>query len=239
MRVRFGDTSPLFVSISMPNEERIGEAALSLFRRGLLIVAATAVLVGGSAWAEDLDARKTGPQLFEQTCSACHRSPHGLARNTSASALVDFLRQHYTTGPGPAGQLAAYLIANPGDPRAKPAAARTAPSAEPQRGASRQAEPAAEQPAGHRNRAQRGARKPGEGQGSETTAPVAHAPEGAPGRAEVSPGRRGPGESKPTTAAEAPAAAPSDTAPTTASADASTARPAESGDQSAFSAPTP
>jgi hypothetical protein len=237
MQVRFGDRSPLFVSISKPDDERIGEAALSFFRGSLVIAV---VIVTGSAWAEDLDARKTGPQLFEQTCSACHRSPHGLARNTSASALVDFLRQHYTTGPGPAGQLAAYLIANPGDARSKPATARTAPSAEPQRGASRQPEPTAEQPNGHRNRAQRGARKPGEGQGSEPAAPVAHAPEGAPGRAEASPGKRGPGEAKPTAAAEAPAAAPSDTAaPTTASADASTARPTESGDQSAFSSPTP
>jgi hypothetical protein len=206
---------------------------LSLFGRGSLIIAATAVLAMGSARAEDLDARKTGPQLFEQTCSACHRSPHGLAKSTSASSLVDFLRQHYTTGPGPAGQLAAYLIANPGDGRSRPAAKPDAPG-ERQRGAARQAEPNAEQPPGHRGRAQRAGRKPAEGQGNEPAAPVAHAPEGAPGRAEASPGN------KPGTA-EAPASTTEAATPTAtaASADASAARPSESGDQSAFSAPTP
>ena len=205
---------------------------MSLYGRGLLIFAATAALATGSAWAEDLDARKTGPQLFEQTCSACHRSPHGLAKNTSASSLVDFLRQHYTTGPGPAGQLAAYLIANPGDGRAKPAAKPEAPG-ERQRGAARQGEPNAEQPAGHRGRAQRAGRKPAEGQGNEPAAPVARAPEGASGRPEASPG-------KPATA-EAPASSTEAATPTAtaASADASAPRPSESGDQSAFSAPTP
>jgi hypothetical protein len=213
---------------------------LSLFGRGSLIIAATAVLATASAWAEDLDARKTGPQLFEQTCSACHRSPHGLAKNTSASSLVDFLRQHYTTGPGPAGQLAAYLIANPGDGRARPAAKPEAPG-ERQRGAARQAEPNAEQPAGHRGRAQRAGRKPAEGQGNEPAAPVARASEGAPGRAEASPGKRqGAGEDKPA-AAEAPASTTEAATPTAtaASADASATRPSESGDQSAFSSPTP
>ena len=35
------------------------------------------------------------PPRYLDTCSACHKSPRGLLKNTSASSLPGFLRQHY------------------------------------------------------------------------------------------------------------------------------------------------
>jgi hypothetical protein len=96
-----------------------------------MIVIGTVLAFGaGTARAENLDAGKPAPALFAATCSACHASPKGLARSTSGRGLVDFLRQHYTASPESAGALAAYLTANPGDPRAKqaPAGGRAAAS---------------------------------------------------------------------------------------------------------------
>jgi hypothetical protein len=114
---------------------------------------------------QDLDAGKTGPQLFAQDCAACHRSPQGLAKTVSGGALVSFLRQHYTSSSTSAGVVAAYVQAAGPAPRnerqkdqrrpeaapgaAAPAAAAPAgrptaaiPSAQPQAG-----QPAAGQPA--------------------------------------------------------------------------------------------
>jgi hypothetical protein len=89
-------------------------------------------ILGGvaSAPAQDLDRNKTPSQLFSSNCTACHRSPQGLAKNLGASGLPSFLRQHYTTGPGMASSLAGFLIAA-GDapPRAARAAAATATDA--------------------------------------------------------------------------------------------------------------
>jgi hypothetical protein len=89
--------------------------ALSLAAVTLLIGCLTA----GAAWAaENLDAGKSPSQIFSSTCSACHKSPRGLLKNTSASSLPGFLRQHYTTGTDMASQLSSFLIANgAADPR--------------------------------------------------------------------------------------------------------------------------
>jgi len=101
----------------------IKSRSLSVLCVSPLIAVVALIVAPAIARCEDLDARKTGPQLFEQACSACHHGPGGLAKGKSASDLVDFLRQHYTSGPGPAGQLAAYLLANRGDGRrARPVA---------------------------------------------------------------------------------------------------------------------
>jgi hypothetical protein len=83
--------------------------ALSLATVTLLIGCLTA----GVVWAaENLDAGKSPSQIFSSTCSACHRSPRGLLKNTPASSLPGFLRQHYTTGADMASVLASYLISN-------------------------------------------------------------------------------------------------------------------------------
>src|SRR5258708_33653093 len=67
---------------------------------------------------EKLDAGKSPPQIFSNPCSACHKSPRGLLKNTPASSLPGFLRQHYTTGTDMASVLSSYLISNgASDPR--------------------------------------------------------------------------------------------------------------------------
>jgi mono/diheme cytochrome c family protein len=66
---------------------------------GLLAAAPLAPALG-----QNLDAGKSGSQIFSEVCSNCHRSPREL-RNTSAS----FLREHYTTGSDMASTMANYL----------------------------------------------------------------------------------------------------------------------------------
>lgn len=88
--------------------------ALSIATVTLLI----ACLPAGAARAENLDAGKSPSQIFSSTCSACHKSPRGLLKNTPASSLPGFLRQHYTTGTNMASVLSSYLISNgAADPR--------------------------------------------------------------------------------------------------------------------------
>ena len=89
--------------------------ALSLATVTLLIGCLTA---GVARAVENLDAGKSPSQIFSNTCSACHKSTRGLLKNTSASSLPGFLRQHYTTGTDMASVLSSYLIANgAADPR--------------------------------------------------------------------------------------------------------------------------
>lgn len=89
--------------------------ALSLAAVTILIGCLMAGAVGAQ---ENLDAGKSPSQIFSSTCSACHKSPRGLLRNTSTSSLPGFLRQHYTTGSEMARVLAGYLISNgAADPR--------------------------------------------------------------------------------------------------------------------------
>jgi hypothetical protein len=82
-------------------------------RRGILsfgsIGALLALVAVTGAHAQDLDAGKTGAQLFAQDCSGCHRSPQGLIKTAHAFSLNSFLRQHYTTSARSASELAAYL----------------------------------------------------------------------------------------------------------------------------------
>jgi hypothetical protein len=89
--------------------------ALSIATVTLLIGCLTA---GVARAAENLDAGKSPSQIFSNTCSACHKSPRGLLKNTPASSLPGFLRQHYTTGTDMASVLSSYLLSNgAADPR--------------------------------------------------------------------------------------------------------------------------
>ena len=89
--------------------------ALSLATVTLLIGCLTA---GAARAVENLDRGKSPSQIFSSTCSACHKSPRGLLKNTSPSSLPGFLRQHYTTGTDMASVLSSYLISNgAADPR--------------------------------------------------------------------------------------------------------------------------
>ena len=81
-----------------------------------LIFATVILLVAGlpanSAQAQNLEAGKSPSQIFAGTCSACHKSPRGLLKSVSASALPGFLRQHYTTSSDMASVLSSYLVSN-------------------------------------------------------------------------------------------------------------------------------
>jgi hypothetical protein len=85
----------------------------------LLGLGALLALASVAAQAENLDAGKSAPALFAATCAACHSSPRGLARDRGSSGLASYLQEHYTSGPQTAATLAAYLVANPGNPRGK------------------------------------------------------------------------------------------------------------------------
>ena len=75
------------------------------------------------AVAQDFSAGKTAAQLFASDCSACHKSPAGLAKGQSTGSLTSFLREHYTTKPESAAALAAYVAgAGPGNARVSPQA---------------------------------------------------------------------------------------------------------------------
>ena len=71
--------------------------------------------MAASARAEDFEAGKSGAKIFESDCVTCHRSPRGLAKGMGSRALIDFLREHYTTGLGPANELATYLESGTAD----------------------------------------------------------------------------------------------------------------------------
>jgi hypothetical protein len=96
---------------------------------GLLAAAPLAPALG-----QNLDAGKSGSQIFSEVCSNCHRSPREL-RNTSAS----FLREHYTTGSDMASTMANYLTgAGAGAPQPKRPPNPTAAAATAQEPASRE-----------------------------------------------------------------------------------------------------
>jgi hypothetical protein len=76
----------------------------------LLTIGSVFALPGIAFAQTDYSAGKTPPQLFASDCSACHRSPQGLASGRDAGVLTAFLREHYTTHVEWAGVLANYLI---------------------------------------------------------------------------------------------------------------------------------
>lgn len=84
----------------------------SLLAAGLGIAGLRAQTVLG----DPRDAART----FASNCSACHKSPQGLAKS---GQVAGFLRQHYTTGPEMSAAMAAYLVAAGNAPAAKKGAA--------------------------------------------------------------------------------------------------------------------
>src|SRR5437763_6845714 len=140
--------------------------------------------------AEDLERGKSSPAIFAADCAACHRTAQGLAYGMSPAQLLDLLRQHYTTGPGPANQVASYLpsvVGNGRRPKEKPLTepASTAAGAAGEQGSKRRPrpdEPAADPTA---------QRPPGEIRGAETAVGDLGPPPNANGRpGAISPKRR-------------------------------------------------
>jgi mono/diheme cytochrome c family protein len=96
-------------------------------RRYLLALGTAVALTGAlldttAAQAQNLDQGKTAPRLFADTCSACHRSPRGLAKGRYRFTLMMFLKEHYSTSSNTASELADYLasvdVPQGGPPRA-------------------------------------------------------------------------------------------------------------------------
>lgn len=89
------------------------------------ILLAGALLAGGlgvvqlraqTVLGDPRDAAKT----FASNCSACHKSPQGLAKS---GQVAGFLRQHYTTGAEMSAAMAAYLVSAGSAPASKKNAA--------------------------------------------------------------------------------------------------------------------
>jgi len=83
---------------------------VSGFGRIVLLGAMVATVAGisGLRAQTQLADPRDAPRIFASTCSACHKSPQGLAKS---GQVAGFLRQHYTTGPEMSAAMAAYLVA--------------------------------------------------------------------------------------------------------------------------------
>ncbi|MDE2469560.1 MAG: hypothetical protein KGL35_12640 [Bradyrhizobium sp.] len=79
-----------------------------------------AMLVCTAARAQNLDEGKSAGQLFANGCTACHRSPRGLAKGRFKLQLFMFLKDHYATNSSEAWALAAYLQSTEGPARGRP-----------------------------------------------------------------------------------------------------------------------
>jgi hypothetical protein len=84
-------------------------------RHDALMVLSAAIILWGAGAGEvraqtDLNAGKSGAQMFASNCAACHHSPAGLARGRSPRSVANFLLEHYTARPQNAGAIASYLV---------------------------------------------------------------------------------------------------------------------------------
>ncbi len=81
-----------------------------------LTLATVMLLIGGFAAApvraQNLEAGKSPSQIFQGTCTACHKGARGLLKTVAPGSLPGFLRQHYTTSSEMASVLSAYLVSN-------------------------------------------------------------------------------------------------------------------------------
>jgi len=76
----------------------------------LLAFAAIAFLSCTAASAqENIDAGKSAQKLFTETCTACHRSPRGLAKGRFSFTLYLYLQKHYASNSSSAWALTSYL----------------------------------------------------------------------------------------------------------------------------------
>jgi hypothetical protein len=75
---------------------------------------------GAARAQENLDAGKTGAQLFASDCRMCHKRPQGLSKAGGILGLEHFLSLHYTAGEQSAKVLANYLKSVDRNARAEP-----------------------------------------------------------------------------------------------------------------------
>jgi hypothetical protein len=109
-------------------------AARSLLRffepwPGPLALGVIAMLIGDSAFAQNLDQGKSAAMLFADGCAACHRSARGLAKDRFSLTLFLFLQQHYASNSSSAWTLTSYLesIDSTQRRRSRPAVAKPSP----------------------------------------------------------------------------------------------------------------
>ena len=98
-----------------------GTGRIMLF--GALLAAAAGFGVAAVRAQTVLGDPRDAARTFASNCSACHKSPRGLAKS---GQVAGFLRQHYTTGPEMSAAMAAYLVAAGAAPPEKKAAAADA-----------------------------------------------------------------------------------------------------------------
>ena len=80
-------------------------------RRFAHMIGVVVLLVPVAAQAQtNLDQGKSPAQIFAAACAECHKAPRGLANGKGATALTEFLREHYTTSRDQAAALAAYVL---------------------------------------------------------------------------------------------------------------------------------
>jgi hypothetical protein len=134
---------------------------------------------------ESLDRGKSPAQLFGSHCSACHKSPRGLAKSGGLFGLDGFLREHYMTSRETAAAMSSYLRgldSGPSPARASKRAARGDDNAKPNERKKPASKPGE-------------ARGPGESKASESKPADILAPE--PGSAARKPSVPAAGEAKP------------------------------------------
>jgi len=89
--------------------------------------AAFLAAAGAASAQENLDAGKSGAQLYASNCAICHKSAQALNKSGGGLFGLDsFLREHYTSSRESAAAISAYLNTVGGGPAdARPAKKRT------------------------------------------------------------------------------------------------------------------
>ena len=77
--------------------------------RALALAAIVMLSCTAAGAQENLDAGKTAPKLFAESCSACHRSAKGLAKGRFSFTLYLYLQKHYASNSTSAWALTSYL----------------------------------------------------------------------------------------------------------------------------------
>ena len=93
-----------------------------------IALGAILVLIGGAAYAQNLDQGKSAAKLFADGCSSCHRNARGLAKGRFRLTLFLFLQDHYATSSSSAWALTSYLESLDGAPRGRSRSAAAKPS---------------------------------------------------------------------------------------------------------------
>ena len=84
---------------------------------GAGMVLAASMLAGAASAQENLDAGKSGAQLYASNCAICHKSAQALDKSGGGLfGLESFLREHYTSSRESAAAISAYLNTVGGGP---------------------------------------------------------------------------------------------------------------------------